>query len=768
MGFRIYPEPQSTYINERGVKRVVCECGRDLRYTNYARHRRSFHETPKTLDLEVVKPKDPGDHLSAEERKVLDILTKGSTTVPDLEKLLDTSAQDIILYLDGLWVKGYKIRHDRTTKLVTLIQAPEEFAPLTIKLEKEPERPITGEINIGVLHGTVAGSKYAKWRLLATAYEIFKKMEVSFVIHLGDWIAGIPTRERADEIIGELANPSQQADFVVECYPHAPVKTYGISGPRDLSILKKRKGFNPLKYISEQRRVSSEGGEQDIVYRGDLTATFWIRKLGIKKGILIKVQNIGERRAYAATYPLQGIVETIGGALPTVTPRELEYDALVVLTAAGGITDHIPEYNVRGRIHAYSVPTLQGITPWQERHFHRGAAPVLGASILRIRYDPNTWELLEDGIVFDTINLTDYQDEDNWKEDAFALAKGQNLELLPEETRVLTYLSERNATLGELSRLTIGGKGIGKKRGQAVIAHLKEVGYPILTPNDPEQRASNEYKLVPGVRKDFPPFDLTQIFAKETTVGIVSDPHYTSKWQLPSLVNLAFEYARKAGAKAILVPGDITDGVPGAGGGRNREKKTFIPEGRNQVNYTVKHLPSGKDFGEGILVVNGDHDLWSWDLAGWDPAEELALRRKDIRYLGDELEGQLSGFVEIDGLLFELLHMTGGVAYALSYGAQKRLEAEIRDAYTRSSKKILQALIIGGGHIANMMLYKGVVVVHGGGFQARTPDYMTPRGLTPWVGTMILTLTQDVKGRITKITTCYVNLAPLIKLPDRP
>jgi len=144
MGFRIYPEPQSTYINERGVKRVVCECGRDLRYTNYARHRRSFHETPKTLDLEVVKPKDPGDHLSAEERKVLDILTKGSTTVPDLEKLLDTSAQDIILYLDGLWVKGYKIRHDRTTKLVTLIQAPEEFAPSQSNLRKNQNARLLG------------------------------------------------------------------------------------------------------------------------------------------------------------------------------------------------------------------------------------------------------------------------------------------------------------------------------------------------------------------------------------------------------------------------------------------------------------------------------------------------------------------------------------------------------------------------------------------------------------------------------------------------
>lgn len=770
MGLRVYPEPRTVYTTEGGAKRAVCYCGADVRYNHYTRHYRSLHGAPEIPGLKPVGSQNPGNHLSSEERKVLDVLAKGPTTVAFLAELLKTAEQDIILLLDGLWEKGFKVQHVRTTKRVALVQAPEEFAPLAIELEEEPERPVTGEVSIGVLYGTVAGSKYAMWRSLSTVYKAFEEAEVSLAIHLGDWIAGIPSRERESEIIDELVDPSSQANFVVECYPHAPFKTYGISGPRDLSArkIKKWKGFKAPRYISEKRRALSKNGEPDIIYRGDLAATFLIKKLGIKKGILIKAQNLGERRAYAVTYPLQGVVETIAGALPTVTPGELKYDALVVLTAAGGVTDHLPEYNLRGRIHAYSAPTLQAITPWQERKFRRGAAPVIGAGILKIRYDPDTWELLDEGIAFETINLTDYQDEEDWKANAFTLAESKRLELSEEETKILTHLAEKDASLGELSRLRIGKKGLGKTRVQAAVTRLQENGYTVLTPDDAEQQASNEYKLVLGVRKHFPPFDLNQVFAKKTTVAIVTDTHYTSKWQLPSLVKRAFEHAKKKEAKAILLPGDGTDGVPGAGGGRGREKKAFIVEGRNQVVYMADHLPSGEDFEYGVIAVNGDHDLWSWTLAGWDPMEELALRRPDVHYLGNELEGQLSGFAEIDGIVFELLHITGGVGYALSYQGQKRVEAEIRDAYTKAMDKILQVLVIGGGHIANMMLYKGIVVVYGGGFQARTPDYMTPKGLTPWVGTMILTLTQDVKGRITKIASNYVNLAPYIKLPDRP
>ena len=266
---------------------------------------------------------------------------------------------------------------------------------------------------------------------------------------------------------------------------------------------------------------------------------------------------------------------------------------------------------------------------------------------------------------------------------------------------------EKNQTVEELSEKLGIGIGIIKD----TVDSMKEKGYGIFVDGNQFIRSKTEA-----------PRDGVNIeLGKNFKIGIVSDPHLTSKKERLDELHNMYDIFEAEGITKVFNAGDMTEGH-GVYRGQEFELKKF---GQNeQIDYAVENYPKRK--GITTYFITGNHDLREYERGGVDVGVVIASRREDLIYLGQAY----SEIRTSDGTHIEMLHPAGGVAYALSYKAQKFIN-------NLSPEDVPDMMIWGHYHTAFYMHYRNVHFIQAPCFKD-AGVWEKRLGLNPTVGGWIV------------------------------
>jgi predicted phosphodiesterase len=228
----------------------------------------------------------------------------------------------------------------------------------------------------------------------------------------------------------------------------------------------------------------------------------------------------------------------------------------------------------------------------------------------------------------------------------------------------------------------------------------------------------------------------------------ISDTHLNSIYQNSGLLHKVYRTAEKINADFITNSGDITDGVPSSGY-RGHRFDNVIQDVSTLIDYVVDVYPRSKI---PTYIISGNHDLWSKKDAGLDIVKEIAKRRSDLIYLGEEF-----GVINERGISIALLHPDKGAPYTLGYDLVK---------FSKYLKRFgdFKLALIGNYHKAAVLVDNdriGVLVP-----TLKSPDnYTITKGLPDWIGSWIIDL-GITDGEIRSAEFQYIDLSNEIDPSD--
>jgi len=238
------------------------------------------------------------------------------------------------------------------------------------------------------------------------------------------------------------------------------------------------------------------------------------------------------------------------------------------------------------------------------------------------------------------------------------------------------------------------------------------------------------------------------IKGKIVRFGIASDRHFGSKYAQITYLHNFYRECEKEGVDFIIDPGDTTDGNGDHYHGQQFEM--HITGADELKDFTVKNYPSFKDRSGNLgktYGIAGYHDLDLWVREGYDILKRVAEDREDYVYLG-----HASAVLKMHDRKIQILHPSGGTAYAISYRLQKVVESF-------SSENKPHILITGHFHKAEFIpLLRNVYSFQAGCFQAQTP-FGVRKSLTFFYGGWIVEM--GISGR--DITHMKAEFIPFYK-----
>lgn len=204
--------------------------------------------------------------------------------------------------------------------------------------------------------------------------------------------------------------------------------------------------------------------------------------------------------------------------------------------------------------------------------------------------------------------------------------------------------------------------------------------------------------------------------------GMVSDTHTLSAFERHDALEAMYDRCEQAGVKTIFHFGDLTDGV-GVYRGQEFEQKALGQEA--QITDAIKNYPQRK--GIQTIVIGGNHDEKMYERGGADPLVQIARARKDIIYIG-----QYSARVKLaDKIVMDMLHPMGSQAYALSYKAQRMINA-------MDPNDLPNILGFGHYHCAFDMEYRGIKFIQVPCFKDPSLQFEKRLGLVSTIGGWII------------------------------
>lgn len=211
--------------------------------------------------------------------------------------------------------------------------------------------------------------------------------------------------------------------------------------------------------------------------------------------------------------------------------------------------------------------------------------------------------------------------------------------------------------------------------------------------------------------------------------GVCGDTHYGSRYEAKDACEAFYQRCAALGLRHMLHAGDVLDGHRLYKG---QEFELHRHGWQEQRDWFAKVAPQVKGLTTHFIV--GNHDASLKHAAGIDVGGELADRRPDWDFLGEDYG--LIEFTTPVGRKYRvaLIHPSGGSSYALSYRPQKIVEQ--LEGGTKPDM-----LLIGNYHKAEFMpSYRNVAVLQVGCFQWQTP-FMLTKGLAAHVGGWIVEVT---------------------------
>lgn len=219
--------------------------------------------------------------------------------------------------------------------------------------------------------------------------------------------------------------------------------------------------------------------------------------------------------------------------------------------------------------------------------------------------------------------------------------------------------------------------------------------------------------------------------------GVVSDLHAGSKYFREDVLLDSIKVFNREKVDAILLPGDIIEGMSNRDGHIYELSKIGVTE---QLNYAVDLL---NQYSQPIFGIQGNHDLWSMNKAnqGVNIGGELESRVKNYTNLGD-----MRGEIDVNGVTIRLTH-EGNTAYALSYSGQK-----IINSLSGGTKPNI--ILNGHLHKSLYMLYRNIHFVECGTLQSQTP-FMQMKGSPAMLSYWVLKIRANSKGVSNFTPTLY-------------
>ena len=213
----------------------------------------------------------------------------------------------------------------------------------------------------------------------------------------------------------------------------------------------------------------------------------------------------------------------------------------------------------------------------------------------------------------------------------------------------------------------------------------------------------------------------------------LSDIHYGSKWDNPSLVESAYELAEKENCQFVTNSGDIFEGDF-----HNKRPEHIYQvkkHGIEQLDYVVDKYPKSS---LPTYYITGNHCATFLKTCGADIGKMLADRREDLTYLGHDLADLKIGKIKI-----RLRHGIGGNAYAKGYKLQKYCE-------TLPVDDIPNIILQGHFHYSAYFKNRDIHCFNVPSLQGYTP-FAKSLGLPQEMGFWEITCDLDSKGNIIAI-----------------
>ena len=189
---------------------------------------------------------------------------------------------------------------------------------------------------IMVISDTHIGSKYSPVEWHTAAASIAKEEKVEFIIHCGDVTEGLKKSRMGTQMyeLTDLGFDSQK-EKAIELLSKYKLPIYAISGNHD-AFFKDSTEADVVKAIADNVK--------DMTYLGYDSADMII------DGTTLRIWHGGDANAYALSYRLQKVIESLpGGTKPAIL-----------------LAGHVHKfcYIFERNIHAISVPSMQMQTPW--------------------------------------------------------------------------------------------------------------------------------------------------------------------------------------------------------------------------------------------------------------------------------------------------------------------------------------------------------------------------------------------------------------------
>jgi predicted phosphodiesterase/biotin operon repressor len=296
-------------------------------------------------------------------------------------------------------------------------------------------------------------------------------------------------------------------------------------------------------------------------------------------------------------------------------------------------------------------------------------------------------------------------------------------------------LKKGSLSIGELSRKLDRSK----ESIIEIIDKLRFKGFDI-NYDEAEKRATleREYKT------EFKPLKLGLV-KNYIKIGCVSDTHFGSKMQNPSLLYTIYKQFEQENIDFAVHAGDITEGINMY---RGQEHERFLHGADEMKDYTIDIYPKTNKFK--TYMIGGSHDMSFKKAAGYNIVRSICEKRDDLVYRGEE-----NAIFNIKNCNIKLMHPTSGVPYALTYRPQKIIESVTAEMIMRIRENkdiniLLNILFFGHYHVASYLpSYFGVEGIGVPCLQKQTP-YLTRKGLTPIIGYVIVEVWLNKEGNIVK------------------
>lgn len=246
------------------------------------------------------------------------------------------------------------------------------------------------------------------------------------------------------------------------------------------------------------------------------------------------------------------------------------------------------------------------------------------------------------------------------------------------------------------------------------------------------------------IHKPTPPLepvelDISRIQGQRVRMGILSDPHFGSKYQQPTLLGQAARYMAAEGCTAIICAGDVTDGSSQMHPGF--EYGVWAHGFDAQVEAAADPVNGLPDVGLPWYLIGGNHDASHAKAAGADVVRAICAKRDDLHYLGPELEpgnhaGSI-GYLQVGEVLIQVCHPHLGGTRTRSY----RLETWIENLQPPRPNIV----VMGNFHKLVQILYRGVWGLLVPSYQSQTA-WMASKGIESIVGGAIIEFGSVTKG----------------------